>query len=136
MFDLAESNQELARLLEVSARSEARLAEMVRASKELAERERKGDDEVELRARLGKLVRDLSSSLEAWGAPDTGGAGEGDLVYSIARLRLALRHILVLVETAVDVSERARYIDMYSMSCFKLVKLLRVEALGEDSRIT
>lgn len=133
MFDLAESNRELAHLLEISGRSEARLAEMLRANKELAERERRGSGEDELRARLEKLARDLGSSLEAWGPPGTGAPGEGDLAYSIARLRLALRRILALVETSEDITERARYIDMYGVTCVKLVKLLRVEVEGGGS---
>jgi hypothetical protein len=131
MFDLAESNQELARLLEVSGRSEVRLATLVRARKELAERARKGDEEAELRARLEKLARDLGSSLEAWGAPGTGRTGDIDLARGIAMLRLTLRRILAQVEASQDINDRVRYTDMYGLICIKLARLLKVQATGE-----
>ncbi len=135
-FELAESNQELARLVEVSGRSEARLAELVKANKELSKRERKGDEEGELRARLEKLAHDLDGSLEEWGAPGTGESGQGERAQSIARLRLGLRRILVMMEGEQGIHARVRYTDLYGRTCVKLARLLRLQAMGEGSLFT
>jgi hypothetical protein len=132
-FDLAESNQELARLVEVSGRSEARLAELVRANKELADRGRKGGEDYELRARLEKLAQDLGSSLEEWGAPGTGETKQDERAQSIARLRLGLRRILAMMEGEQGISARVRYTDLYGVTCAKLARLLRLQAMGEGS---
>jgi integrase len=133
MFDLAETNQERAHLAEVSGRSEARLAEMVRAKKQLAERRRGEDKEAKLRKRLEKLAHDLGSSLEEWDAPGSGEGGTDEMAKSIARLRLGLRRTMTMVLEAQDLKERLRYTDLYGVTCIKLVKLLRVQAMGEDS---
>jgi site-specific recombinase XerD len=135
-FDLAESNQELARLVEVSGRSEARLAELVKANKELSKRERKGDEEGELRTRLEKLAHDLGSSLEEWGAPGTGETRQSEQAQSIARLRLGLRRILAMMEGEQGISARVRYTDLYGKTCVKLARLLRLQATGEGSLFT
>jgi hypothetical protein len=135
-FDLAESNQELARLVEVSGRSEARLAELLKANKELSKRERKGDEEGELRTRLEKLAHDLGSSLEEWGAPGTGETRQSEQAQSIARLRLGLRRILVMMEGEQGISARVRYTDLYGKTCVKLARLLRLQATGEGSLFT
>jgi site-specific recombinase XerD len=130
-FDLAESNQELARLVEVSGRSEERLAELVKTNKELSKRERKGGEDGELRARLEKLANDLGGSLEEWGAPGTGETRQGERAQSIARLRLG--RILAMMEGEQRINARLRYTDLYGKTCVKLAKLLRLQAMGEGS---
>ena len=52
---------------------------------------------------------------------------------SIARLRLSLRRTLAMVEATQDLKERVRYTELYGVTCIKLIKLLRVQTMEEDS---
>jgi hypothetical protein len=127
------SDQEGARLADVTGRIGLRIGEMVVAARELVET---GDEEGGWVGDFEAMIKQYAGEQGLDGGEILKGAESGDpgvLSRVIASNRLNLRRTLRYAQAAANVKDVIHYTDLYSIGCGRLVRLLKKDTqMGGD----
>jgi hypothetical protein len=135
----AKSSLEGVRLGDAYTKTAARLAEMMRVEKQMAEEEAGKDDTEELLERWDKMAIGMGGEpvseqirAEAFGESPEMAVAARRLVEEIASIRYVLRNTFQLAMGEEDDGEYRHLVEIYSAGCARLVRLLRMEGYKED----
>jgi len=135
----AKSSLEGVRLGDAYTKTAARLAEMMRVEKQMAEEEAGKDDTEELLERWDKMAISMGGEpvseqirAEAFGESAEMAVGARRLVEEIASIRYVLRNTFQLAMEEEDDGDYRHLVEIYSAGCARLVRLLRMEGYKED----
>jgi hypothetical protein len=130
----ATSRAEAARLVEAYTQTASRLAELIRAERQLDEMGEKGKRVEELTRRINQMALELGEPPMEDPAWEEAPVGKTEmevnarrLVEEIAAMRYVLRRTFKMAMETRETPEYVRLVEIYGSGCTRLVRLLRME---------